>query len=505
MKDQLSPKENASQLHGDAETEAPGQLKAAPPFQLMAGDAPPGQPKAATGDLPSDLITGFAVSTGHDLSDVKVHYNSSKPAKVGALAYAEGNDIYLAQGQEKHLGHEAAHLVQQREGRVAANTAIKGKAANTDPALESEADSMAEKAKVAQNSQEPAKAAGAKSASPGVVQRYTQPIVRAAPASAMTITRFIELVELEEAKYPAAEQTNTSLMITRIRKIFYGSPGWDSHLIRGVENVQSPYGAPSSRERSRRAVEVPGPMNDFDMVDTEYYPDLGGGRTPEIYRNQEVALETGSHAGIHCDVGHVLAGLDAFNHRHSVNALADIEIDNVEGTTWVGDLGSVLAEVQIDYVNDVRGGHSDANFQSRINEYAPAQDMLGNIDAYAIAGSYNIASTSGLKVSDILKRFYLGQGGDTNQNRRYTVFANGIGLTGWDGANWNNEADRITHYADQVNDAAAMYIGAGNGSSFTGWVSGRSFAVGMSMNGGSEGLVRAFFRSLKTARATEPV
>lgn len=38
---------------------------------------------------------------------------------VGALAYARGNDVHLAPGQERHLPHEAWHVVQQREGRVA--------------------------------------------------------------------------------------------------------------------------------------------------------------------------------------------------------------------------------------------------------------------------------------------------------------------------------------------------------------------------------------------------
>lgn len=129
-----------------AEKGTVGQFKAAPPFQLFAGDAPPTGGKGRKGNLPGDLTNGFAASTGHDLSDVKVHYNSDKPANVGALAYAQGNDIHLASGQEKHLAHEAAHVVQQREGRVTANTAVNGMAVNDQKGLESEADSLGAKA-----------------------------------------------------------------------------------------------------------------------------------------------------------------------------------------------------------------------------------------------------------------------------------------------------------------------------------------------------------------------
>jgi hypothetical protein len=34
--------------------------------------------------------------SGEDLSDVRVHYQSNKPAMLGAAAYAQGNDILSA-------------------------------------------------------------------------------------------------------------------------------------------------------------------------------------------------------------------------------------------------------------------------------------------------------------------------------------------------------------------------------------------------------------------------
>ena len=73
-------------------------------------------------------------------ADVRVHYNSSKPGEVGALAYTQGSQIYVGPGQEQHLPHELGHVVQQKEGRVRATTIVNGYQVNDDPVLEREAD-----------------------------------------------------------------------------------------------------------------------------------------------------------------------------------------------------------------------------------------------------------------------------------------------------------------------------------------------------------------------------
>jgi len=60
-----------------------------------------------------------------------VHYNSDKPAQLQAHAYAQGTDIHLASGQEKHLPHEAWHVVQQKQGRVKPTTVQRVKIQDT--------------------------------------------------------------------------------------------------------------------------------------------------------------------------------------------------------------------------------------------------------------------------------------------------------------------------------------------------------------------------------------
>nr|WP_315175934.1 DUF4157 domain-containing protein [uncultured Flavobacterium sp.] len=105
------------------------------------------QQKANNTGLPNQLKSGIENLSGHAMDDVKVHYNSDKPAQLNAHAYAQGTDIHIASGQEKHLPHEAWHIVQQKQGRVKPTRQMKGKVnVNDDVGLEKEADMMGAKA-----------------------------------------------------------------------------------------------------------------------------------------------------------------------------------------------------------------------------------------------------------------------------------------------------------------------------------------------------------------------
>lgn len=103
--------------------------------------------------MPDDLKSGIESLSRIDMSDVKVHYNSSQPAQLQAHAFAQGNQIHLGPGQEKHLPHEAWHVVQQKQGRVQPTKQLKSKVnINDDAALEREADVMGAKALIADTS-----------------------------------------------------------------------------------------------------------------------------------------------------------------------------------------------------------------------------------------------------------------------------------------------------------------------------------------------------------------
>ena len=105
------------------------------------------QLKKNNSGLPDSLKSGVENLSGLSMDDVKVHYNSDKPAQLNAHAYAQGTDIHLASGQEKHLPHEAWHVVQQKQGRVRPTMMMKAKVPiNDDQGLEKEADVMGARA-----------------------------------------------------------------------------------------------------------------------------------------------------------------------------------------------------------------------------------------------------------------------------------------------------------------------------------------------------------------------
>ena len=107
----------------------------------------PLQKKENNTGLPDNLKAGIENLSGMSLDDVKVHRNSDKPAQLQAHAFAQGTNIHLGAGQEKHLPHEAWHVVQQKQGRVKPTLQLKeGVNINDDIGLEKEADLMGAKA-----------------------------------------------------------------------------------------------------------------------------------------------------------------------------------------------------------------------------------------------------------------------------------------------------------------------------------------------------------------------
>lgn len=95
--------------------------------------------------LPDKLKVGIEHLSGLSMADVKVHYNSARPARLQALAYTQGTDIHVGPGQERHLPHEAWHAVQQKQGRVKPTTQANGVSINANQTLEREANVMGAK------------------------------------------------------------------------------------------------------------------------------------------------------------------------------------------------------------------------------------------------------------------------------------------------------------------------------------------------------------------------
>lgn len=74
------------------------------------------------------------------MTGISINFNSSFPARVGAVATAAGgNEIHLAPGNSHHYKHELGHIVQQRRGLVHATESINGHKVCTAQSLEEDA------------------------------------------------------------------------------------------------------------------------------------------------------------------------------------------------------------------------------------------------------------------------------------------------------------------------------------------------------------------------------
>lgn len=104
--------------------------------------------------LPDDVQAKMESSFGTSFSNVNIHTNDNSASEMGALAYTQGNNVHFAPRQynpgtsagQELIGHELAHVVQQRAGRVKATNQGKGLSVNNDQSLENEADVMGKRA-----------------------------------------------------------------------------------------------------------------------------------------------------------------------------------------------------------------------------------------------------------------------------------------------------------------------------------------------------------------------
>lgn len=149
----------------------------------------PGQLGLASGGgrpLPDAVRGKMEAALGADFSGVRVHVGP-QAERIGAVAFTMGTDIYFAPGRfqpdtlhgQQLLGHELAHVVQQRQGRVR-NPLGAGVAVVQDRALEAEADRLGQRAAARRDVVQPKSRPGAAQQSAAV---RVSPPVSAGPAS----------------------------------------------------------------------------------------------------------------------------------------------------------------------------------------------------------------------------------------------------------------------------------------------------------------------------------
>ena len=298
------------------------------------------------------------------------------------------------------------------------------------------------------------------------------------PSHVLKFYEFIDLLRKEE-NYFKGEEGNTKLMITRLRKIFYDKWGWDTQLIRKAARVKGRYrvkiiDCPHDIGNERSLL---GKVRYYE--DNEYKPKCrlvtyrrndrvyGSrrvGQVPFIYKydHQDVRLPD----GYHCDLGHVLAGLDALNHPQKVGLFQRCFLlkpwfptvdSNADVTTWLGDIGTICADFLFFYLREKRM-LKDNEKQFYIDSNASASDMLGNIDAFVINHIYKPAG-SGRRMTDILDDFYGDSAtGKSFREKRFHVFCECVGLKEWNGQSFQNEKKWLQYYSEQLRTTTAFMV-----------------------------------------------
>ncbi|HLW69003.1 MAG TPA: GNAT family N-acetyltransferase [Candidatus Binataceae bacterium] len=130
--------------------------------------------------LPEAVRGKMEAAFGADFAGVRVHVGP-QAERVGAIALTTGSDIYFAPGHyrpetvqgQQLLGHELAHVMQQRAGRVR-NPLGAGVAVVQDRALEAEADCLGHRAAAHRLAMQPKLKPGA--AQPSAPARISAPV-----------------------------------------------------------------------------------------------------------------------------------------------------------------------------------------------------------------------------------------------------------------------------------------------------------------------------------------
>lgn len=158
-------------------------------------------PAGAGEALPAHIRTHHETASGVSLHDAQVFRNSPLPERWNAEALTFGRRVFLGPGKERHLAHEAWHVVQQKRKAVHADFRIGKTGVNTSARFENEADRMGALAESHRTADvmpvETTPRSGMRTAAAGVVQGVF--VHRGAPLSPNSLQRFASAVQERDA------------------------------------------------------------------------------------------------------------------------------------------------------------------------------------------------------------------------------------------------------------------------------------------------------------------
>jgi len=176
-------------------------------LSAVGTDGAPAKAAASKGpaaDLPHQAQLQQAFGP-HDLEGARAHVGGGAgqtAAALGTRAYTQGDDVAFQSAPDLHVAaHEAAHVIQQRQGRLPAG----GKSQKGDP-LEREADEVARRAAAGQSAADllgPAKTGKGKQGPAQAIQAFAGNVDTATTSGPGTVR---EQVEANFGRGPAGER-----------------------------------------------------------------------------------------------------------------------------------------------------------------------------------------------------------------------------------------------------------------------------------------------------------
>ena len=110
-------------------------------------------PQSGGAPLPEAVQRQMSGAFGQDFSSVRVH-EGAHATQLGAVAFTQGENLHFSPGSyrpdssdgQRLIGHELAHVTQQRAGQVPTTGEVGGVPLNDNPQLEAAADAAASRA-----------------------------------------------------------------------------------------------------------------------------------------------------------------------------------------------------------------------------------------------------------------------------------------------------------------------------------------------------------------------
>lgn len=240
---------------------------------------------------------------------------------------------------------------------------------------------------------------------------------------------YLGMIQQLEFEHPAIAN-NTKLMFTKIRMIYYNSFGWNDELIRGTETIL-PF------------KNIPNGLASKDHI---------------------VKLQNGDLY----DIAHIFAIVDAGNHDGYFTPLPNFLMflhwffptvkSRLTASGWLGDLSSVTGQFFLKWKTS-KSQLTLSEKQLIVNEYSPCDKMISNADALVILHNYEVASSKGKKVSEILRDYFdAGGKGVELRKKRIILFAHYLGLEDWNGRNFSNENEWCSYYQSQLRTCSSFYL-----------------------------------------------